>query len=345
MIVIFLGMFSFFGYTASCVIKRKSTLAENLVLGFFTYFFLFQLAALPLILLKQSLTLLIAIWLGVVTIVGILSCIVLLYRNIRKKTNRSRNKIQKKHIFCYLAMGAVVLFFCYFTAIQNYWGWDTAFYIGTISTTVDTNTMYLINGENGMAETVLPLRYALSGFYMNSAVFCKITGIEAIIFQKYVMGTLCVLLYFCVMYLLGQALFDNKLAQTTGFIWVAGMINLFFISEYTTSQFLLLRAYEAKAYCGNVVLPACIWMLVMLHKNLEERANWKAMFLILSASVAVSMSSILIVPAMFVIAWLAEMIAAKNKKIIVCGILCLIPNIVYLVMYLLHTLGIFVIKV
>lgn len=346
MIMAFLVIFILFGYLGSCLIKRKSSLVENLVLGVFVYFALFQLFALPLILLKQHLTLLADIWVAVVASVLLCSFRVL-YKNktVINGGGFKRILLDKKSIVCYLSMAVMVLFFCYFTAIQNYWGWDTAFYIGTISTTVDTDTMYLINGENGTVETALSLRYALSGFYMNSAVFCKVTGISAVKFQKYVMGTLDVVLYFSIIYLLGKTLFCNSMTKIAGFIWSVGLVNLFFVSEYTTSQFLILRAYEAKSYCANVVLPAILLMILLLHKDIENRANWKAMFVIMLASVPVSMSSILIAPAMLGIAVLGESIVNKNSKVLVRGMVCMIPNMVYLVMYLLYTLGIFVIKV
>ena len=344
MIVVFLVLFTFFGFLGNHLIKRKSSPMENLVLGFFTYFTLFQLFALPLILLKQRVTLLMVLWLAVVALVLILGFVVL-YKERSKEKIREKNRIKGRQIICYAAMAVLVLFFCYFTAIQNYWGWDTAFYIGTVSTAVDTDTMYLINGESGVPENVLPLRYALSGFYMNSAVFCKITGITAVYFQKYVMGSLCVLLYFSILYLIGQALFQKCIVKTTGFVWAAGILNLFFVSEYTTSQFLLFRAYEAKSYCANVVIPAIFWLLLLLHKDLQNKENWRALFLVMLSSVPVSMSAILIAPAMTGIVVLGESIVNKSRKIFHYGMLCILPNVVYLVMYLLYTLDIWVIKV
>lgn len=344
MIVVFLVLFTFFGFLGNHLIKRESSPMENLVLGFFTYFTLFQLFALPLILLKQRVTLLMVLWLAVVVLVLIFGFVVL-YKERSKEKIRERSRIKSRQIICYLAMVVIVLFFCYFTAIQNYWGWDTAFYIGTVSTSVDTDTMYLINGESGVPENVLPLRYALSGFYMNSAVFCKITGITAVYFQKYVMGTLCVLLYFGILYLIGQALFEKCIVKTAGFVWAAGILNLFFVSEYTTSQFLLFRAYEAKSYCANVVVPAIFWLLLLLHKDLQNKGNWRALFIVMLSSVPVSMSAIMIAPAMTGIVVLGESIINKSRKIFTYGMFCILPNAVYLVMYLLYTLDIWVIKV
>ena len=57
------------------------------------------------------------------------------------------------------------------------------------------------------------------------------------------------------------------------------------------------------------------------------------------------MSAILIIPLITVIGILAEALVNKKAKLIGYGLLCLIPNGIYLVIYLLNTLGLFVIKV
>lgn len=348
-IVFYLIVFAVMGYLISNLIKYKAVWIEYLFLGFFGYFALFQGVALPLILMKKPLTLLVQIWLAVLAVITI-TFFVVLYRNkkVSKEQKREsvgsvvRTIIQNPYLFLYAAL---VLFVCYFTMIQNYWGWDTAYYIGTVSTTVDTNTMYQFSGETGRPLGAIPFRYALSSFYMNSAVFCKVTGIAPVMFQKYVMGILCVLLYHIVLYLIGKEVFFGKSQKAFLFAFVAGALNFFFVSEFTTAQFLLFRSYEAKGYCANVMIPAVLWALIRIHRELENRENWRLLSLLMLASVPISMSSILIVPAIVVIALLAETIVNRKVKVIGYGMVCLIPNVIYLVVYFLHTIDVFVIKV
>ena len=78
---------------------------------------------------------------------------------------------------------------------------------------------------------------------------------------------------------------------------------------------------------------------------MENRANWKMLFVVMLASVPISMSAILIAPAMLGITVLSESIVNKNGRVLLRGIVCMIPNMVYLVLYLLYTLDVFVIKV
>ena len=198
--------------------------------------------------------------------------------------------------------------------------------------------MYLINGESGKPEKVLSFRYALSCFYMNSAVFCKITGIEVVYFQKYVIAILCVVLSFIVVYAIGKIIFHHNMKSVALFVIMFAVINLIFGTEYTTSQFLLLRAYEAKAFCANVVMPTIFWLLMLLYHDLDHLGNWRLLFLVMLSSVPVSMSSILLAPALIGIVILAQIIVDKNWKYLKRTLICMAPNMVYLIVYLLYTL-------
>lgn len=349
MLGLYFVIFAAVGYLISYFIKFQVNLLEKVFLGFFGYFAMFQLVALPCIALKQSLTLLTTLWMIVLGLVTV-AVLVLLYKEriAKKEILNSAKKITlpKKKEWFYIFFGFVLLaFVCYFTAIQNYWGWDTAFYLGTVNNTLNTDTMYLYNGENGALVHTIDFRYALSTFYMNSAVFCKVTEISAVMFQKYVMGMLCVLFHGLILYLIGKRLYENKVEKAVVFATIAGLLNFFFVSEFTTAEFLLFRSYEAKGYCANVVIPSIIYALLTLHKNLEKRENWKVLFLVMLASLPVSMSSILIAPMMVFIALAAELIVTKKRKIITYGIVCMIPNGIYLLIYLLNTLQILEIRV
>ena len=339
MIIFYLIVFLGIGYTIGKVMRYKTAWAEYVLIGFLWYYALFQGIALPMIFMKKSLSLLTYFWCAVVLILSVV-CFLLVYR--KRKTEgkhgiicsmpEMKNSIMTliKNPFAVL-FACFLVFTCYFTAIQNEWGWDTAYYIGTVSTTVDTNTMYQYCGETGRNLKEIPFRYALSAFYMDSAVFCKIFGIAPVFFQKYVMGTLCVLLHFILLYLVGKELFKKQAEKVFLFASVSGGLNFFFVSEFTTSHFLLFRSYEAKAFCANVIIPMMFLVLLRIHKEPDRKQNWKFLFLVALSSVPISMSAILIVPLMIGIGVLAEAIINRNVKIIGYGILCMIPNGIYLI--------------
>ena len=144
----------------------------------------------------------------------------------------------------------------------------------------------------------LELRYALSSFYMNTAWISQITGISALVLQKYVTGVLCILLTNAVVYSFAMEVFQRDKKKSAVLVTITIILTIFWDVYDTTAQFLLLRNYEAKAYCANVVLPMICYLLYRIWKNSEDHRNWMELFLVAFASVAVSMSSVVLVPAM-----------------------------------------------
>ena len=60
-----------------------------------------------------------------------------------------------------LAVALLVLFCCWFAGTQQYVGFDTSYYIGTIDTTTMTDTMYVYNGESNVIEETLDIEQLL----------------------------------------------------------------------------------------------------------------------------------------------------------------------------------------
>lgn len=338
--IVLLILFEVFGVITSFLLKRKSGFIENLIMGFFAYYSFFQILALPMVLLKQSLSDLAKIW-GICLVVVILFFIYVVIKQ-RESTNSWKKYVKTFNVYTLLLV-LCILALCIVSLMQDYYGWDTAYYIGNINTSLYTDTMYLVDGNSGALLEKIDFRYALSMFYMNSAVFCKWFGITAVCMQKYVIAILCILMHASIVYMIGKELFGDDLKKSALFVTIALGLNFFFVSEYTSSQFLLLRGYEAKGYCANVVITALLWLILRLWKGKDD--TFKYIFLVMFASIPVSMSSILIVPVLLVIGVLVEIIIQKKLVWIKQTIICLVPNIIYLVVYFLYTQNILVIKV
>ena len=346
-----LCIFFIFGKTFCQIFRMEQSCFLYIISGFFLYYSIFQLLSLPMILLKIRLSVLVAVW-CVLLVLLLTVCIGAWYLVCKVDRERSLFPIKKgktiwkkAQIMQALGFAVPVLFLLYYVFNQNYWGWDSASYLGTISTAIDSDSMYTIHGESGRELEVIPLRYALSCFYMHSAVICKISGISPEIWQKYAMAGLCVLFYGMLMYKLGQELFAKDKTAALMFLWVMCGLNFFFVSEYSTSQFLLFRSYEAKGFCGNVILPAIMLALLWIHRQPENSWNYKFLFVVMLGAVPISMSSILIAPAMVVIGCGAHILTEKRYREIKYAFGCLVPGIIYLLLYYLYTIGVFVVHV
>lgn len=344
LVLVYLTIYQVWGQLLFYVLKWKNTdILKVELTGFFLYFSVFQLVALPLILLKKSLSLLSYIWVIMNVLLILMLLILIVTRKLKIRLFDIKNETVVTKIFVIAAL-FVVVGQAYYSAVQFYTGWDTAYYLGTLNSSVYTNTMYQVDGSTGRLAPDINLRYALSTFFMNTAVVSKMTGIHVLTIQRYVVSCVCVLMSNVIVYLIGKSIFRNDLRKTSVLIILNVIFNFYLISEYSTSQFLLLRGYEAKGYCANVVIPATLYCMLRIWQK-ESEENWRFLFLVAFASVPISMSSILIVPALIALMLLAQVVIEKNWKSLLYGFVCVLPNVGYLFIYFLYTKGILVVGV
>lgn len=342
---------------------------EIVCVGFFFYFAAFQVIAEVMIFTKSRLHVLKNVW--IVILILLLAVAVMIIRNEFKRHNKSsvyedqeqgiqtqfginglsgvyRNQPDTVTRLLMALMAAAILCECASAVLmQRNIGWDFAYYIGNMTTSVATDTMYLYDGSSGLLRNELELRYALSSFYMNTAWISQLTGISALVLQKYVMGILCVLLTNAVVYSFAMEVFGKERKKAAVLVTITILLTIFWDVYDTSAQFLMLRNYEAKAYCANVVLPMILFLLYRIWKSGGKNEGFGELFLVSFASVAVSMSSLVIVPAMIVIMMLAHLLVEKkwNTAIIFRIFCCMLPNVCYMVVYFLSTRGWLVVEV
>lgn len=339
LVLLLLGLeWGIYGVAASRLFRMNFKTYETVILGFFVYFGLFQIVALPFVFLQRPFHELVILWLAAVTAVN-LFVFPRGKRELADLFQRSFAGIWRNKGILLAAVMLLIVFCCWFQGTQQYMGLDAVHYIGTVDTTVCMDSMYVYNGSSGVKEQYLDFRYALSSFYMNSAFLCKLTGISGVLIQKYVLGTCCILLHGCIMFALGRRLFpdgEKKALLFTGLVYV---MHLGFHTNYAASDFLLIRGYESKGFCANVVIPAVLYAILCLWQDRERKEHWFFTFIVCFSSVPVSMSSLAIVPAMIVISVLAEWLIDRNWKILRRAFICVVPNAVYMILYFLYTRG------
>lgn len=340
LIIVLLGIeFCVYGVGFRKIFRVELQGYETAILGFFVYFGMFQIVALPLILLQRPFHELVVLWL---VATGAMHVFVALKgrKELGSMTLGIFAGLWRMKGILLAAVILLVAFACWFQGTQQYIGWDTTYYIGTINTTVYTDTMYVYDGNSGVMAKTLELRYALSAFYMHSALLCKLASLSGILIQKYVIGTICILMHGLIVFAIGRRLFPDKEKKALFMTGLVFLMHLGFQTMYTASDFLLIRGYEAKGFCANVVIPAVFYAVVCLWQDKQRREYWVFLFMICFSSVPVSMSSILIVPAMVVVTVLAEWLLDRKWKILWQGFLCAVPNGIYLVAYFLYTQGV-----
>lgn len=350
LIPLLLMVYYVFGKQFAKHFKISLTAMEQLLVGFFVYFSVFQIIVLPLTVLKMPLSVLTGVW-------SMLLAAVLFYEVRERIKNRNDEKRVRSFgdVRCSFGLekrttAMVALLFFLLLGIQwlytlqaGYQGFDTAYYVGNVNTSVYTNSMYMYDPNTGAKLTSMPLRYLLSSYYMHNAVICQLTGLPAVTFMRVCAGLICSILSYLLIWMLGKLAMGIHFRSEYGWwlMFFAAVINWNSHTLHSTATFLLERSYEAKALCAVVVIPAVLWAMMRLLKD-PEKENWKLAGLMGFANVAVSMSGILIVPILMTACIGAHILVRRRWKDIGKYVLCMLPNGLYLFVYLLGTMGIIV---
>lgn len=343
--IIYLIIFNLYGTFISYRLKWKITQIEKIVWGFCAYFLLFEVVYLPFVLLKIKFGLLAKTWLAVLMITIVLMVVIGIRQN-DKFITIPKIFFEMKKVWLYYVIFFVLGLEVGFIMLQGYVGWDTAYYIGEMNETLYTDTMYLYNGNTGYIENILPLRYALSGFYMQFTVCSKWLSIEPIVVSYYLVRLMCFFLACVIVYLIGMELFSQNSKKSIVMTLVWGVVNMFWYTVHATPLFMMVRSYEAKGYCANVVLPLVFYCLLRLFRDGEKKTqNWQMLFLIAISSITISMSALMTVPIMIGVGIVALLVVKWDKHILFNGFVCMLPNIIYLIVYLMSVLNIFLIEV
>ncbi|MDO5539808.1 MAG: DUF6077 domain-containing protein [Eubacteriales bacterium] len=348
-ILLLLLLYWCFGRVICLLTGGKLSWRMCLLTGVFVYHGLFQIEALPLMLLKQPLSSLTMLW-GV-TVAAVLVCLLILEKRAAKQRTDIPRK-RKKPLLLYGVMIAAAAVQMYYIITNNYLGWDTAAYVGTIGNSVSRNNMYLYDGLSGRIQNSLDFRYMLSSFYMHSAVWCQILPVKIIYYAKIVQGGLLAVLANLVIFEIGYFLFSGKryqekltetqiLACSAAMVIAAIFLNFYYQSIYTTSDFLLNRALEAKGYCANLILPFLFLLCLMVWRDSTKREVKVMLFAGAFGSVAISMSALITAPALITLMLLPVIFREKNWKFAGFYILCMLPDTLYLILYLLYKMKIF----
>jgi hypothetical protein len=339
-------LFILFGSGLGKLLKLKLFGLETVLVGFFGYYGIMHLVYLPSMILRVSFSTFVVMWAvvgSVLLFMSVICCNRQVWANVKEIVNEVNTKSKYLVVLAALLLGMLILY----QALFNRHGYDASFYIGTVATTLFTDTMYQYHGETGWPAPGIDMRYALSGvFYMYPAFWCRILSIPPLMAQKFTFGSLSIILHGLMTYMIGLKIFDSDKSKRAAywFTVTALSLNIFFMTGYSSSFFLLRRGFEAKSYAANVVFFALFYIVVCLWKYSDSNKYWKILFIVAFASVPISMSSLVILPAFVFIFVVTEWIVKKDKWILLKGGVSLLPNAAYLLLFYLFLQGIWVIR-
>ena len=341
-VLLYMLIFKLRGSAVVTALGLKKLYIHREIVGFFAYFAVFQAVYVPMVLFYAYFHLLAYAWLLTLVII-IPVCGVYLVTSGGSHPMRMPTGGVTASDDPFLAKIASVIKvpsllgcagFLVFLVLQQYLGWDTAFYMGNMNEALYTDTMYLYNGNDGTLMKHIDLRYALSGFSMQFSVPCYFLHISPVIMCYYGVRGLGAILTMIIVYDFGMLLFEKKEVHACLMVVMFLVVNLLFFSHSSSSLFFIRRMYEAKGYCANVVLPAVALLLMMIYKK-QGKHLWVLLFVICLGSVGASMSSMMLVPALLGLGSVIIAVSERRIRPVFYAIVCALPCLCYVALYIL----------
>ena len=258
---------------------------------------------------------------------------------------------------------------------------DDAYYVVASLIAQQADTMYTILPLTGR-HTGLDIRHAMAVFPMWTAFVAKKSHIHATILSHTVLPVLLIPLTYLVYFEMGKLLFDRQgkrreivARRTSGvvrtregraadntdaaasrenlplFMLLMAVFQIFGnVSIYTNETFFLTRTWQGKAVAGSLVIPALLWLFLLLQRSREQRevigkkrqrnqGLWLMLVCVnITAGICSSIAVFLVSILMAVTAVCLAFVERDIKILFKMGAVC-IPSAVYVLAYLIVGYG------
>ena len=341
--------------------QKEYSFSSALLIGYFTYFGIFEVICLlcevalfPL----RTLTLIMAVFAAAAILLGLFCG----YRSWTESMNSLRYRL-KLHgpvlAFVLLALAAALLYVILYSDASADSGW----YVGTSATALATDTIGRFDPSTGTRVLRFQARYALNCYPYHSSVICSLVrGLPVIVQVRSVMSSINVLISFLSVYYLGRVLFPDSalrgekirsIRERPGsitrrradlFVIAVFFVNVFSSTIYLPGIFLFDRSYEGKSIILNAVLVTVLSISVILWREEDEgHYPFRTMFWVMAAGVCFSASSLMAL--ILAMAAILPLIAIRSRwNLLIPLLLGNLPVIVWAVVYYLIQHGTIVLQ-
>ena len=330
-VFILLIIFGIIGYGFNTMIKAKHGLAINILYGYMLYYSMFEVVYLMCLAIHNSLNLLLIVWLIVVGVMLAVSWIAAKKHIYMAAGNLISAVMREWKAICVTGVVTIGFLILYICSVTNTLEGPYAYC--AVSDGANSGKLFLRNMYTGEGITRPDMTYALSGYYMHSAMLCRLLRADAVIVQHNIMGTICILMSLDILYLIGRAMFGNSSKRVWSVIVFYEIINAYLLLYSNKRYFLLTGAYDEMAQLPYILVPIIILGYMYILRTKAENDGWRLMALCAASSCAVSISSIAAVPLMILCGAVTVMISRRDYRTIIRGVLCILPSIVYNVIY------------
>ena len=327
------------GGAGSCLAGNKKDLnpVESLVLGYVVFFCLGEVLILPATVLKLPLHVVTLLFGGIMICLAVLGY-GLLFRPARKEARRVVEERRLSADYLYLIAAVfIIILQTVVVVLLAHMDADDAFYVGTATTSVRTDSVFSVNPYTGFPYESLPSRYVLSPFPILLAVFSSFFGnLHPAIVAHMIYPAVLIPLSYMVLFLLAQRLFPKDRKSQGIFLLILSVLGWFSAySIYNSDNFRAIRIWQGKAVLAGCFLPLLFYLCVTILVDEERRYAYGVLAMALTGACLLSSMGILLTPLVVGIFLVISIFRRRSLLRFLGGVLCLLPVIALGVVYIL----------
>jgi len=135
---------------------------------------------------------------------------------------------------------------------------------------------------------------------------------------------------------------DNTKEKVVLMLLLIFVMNLMFITIYTSSLFLMTRTYEGKAIVGNLSILTVFYLFIKLLDEDSNEIIWWMVFFVCFGSTTISSSANMLIPGELSVLMLPLVFIKKKISYLFKYLICALPGICFALAFVLYVKGYFV---
>ena len=301
-LIIYLMNYFLFGFAFATICKKeKKNFGFCMVSGFFIYSLVFGIFVLPLKTNVISLNIISEIW-SIVWLLTILLIIICCWKELKKHLKFWKQQFVENKIVIIIFSGITVIQLIFEELYGRYTnGSGAAWFNAYVSAAVFDNYLGITHPVSGEKMKYFYEAYFLQTYNDHSAVISKLTKLSPLIETRTVMSTVVIIIGNLLIYELAKSLFkeSKKQYRIVFFILYIAVMGIFVPCVYLPSYYYYFRAFEGKNIFGMLLIPFVVVCLLKLYDKPNNGYVQKSLVLGLLGSYTFCMSTMYILPCIF----------------------------------------------
>ena len=314
---------------------QKNRLANQVLLGFFAYFSLFEVIALPMKIKKLRFHVLSRTWAAVVIVIWL--CALLLRRSSLKEAFRDAAKSLKEHPWCRAGFAAAaalaILLGVNVNAISSF---DAGYYLGLPTSSVYSDTIERVNPYTGKRKKTYNEFYFLNTNTIHSGITYKNLKLHPLVEEKFTFTMTLTLLFCLILYRIAMYLFHEDRKKAVLCMILSLLVLMFSYSLSGVSQYFAYRTYEGKSVCAFLYMAAVFLFFLAVYFEKDSGWGWSGLLFASLSSAVFCNTAVYLVPALTGILFLPDFLRIKLWKKRWLLLPVLLPSVFWIIVCYIH---------